>query len=683
MLFFVMRTFRGFFVFLAALLAAGALPVAAQAGTVPVSVSLEGQPYSASWPDSASFTARLKVEAGSQGADFGFQLDPTGWGLEGVGFGSVFRDGQAVLDGPGELTSNPIGSGGPSGLPGYCSRGGQVPNFDYRLKLLPDTSTVVEIPVSLNASPLEGMNSNLRIKYYASSPTGISPTIDAPVQVGGKTGVLVRFDTGSSGQSPLTANNREPIRLSGSTAPSLPNTEILIKATPFAASPPAPPVRSISVTTDAEGNFSREVVFDRSAFWRLTAHPMVDSSHDDEPSCGPTLVTTVDTYGDLPAEAGLSASAPVSWPDQKDFEYRLSLTAGDHGADFNFEFQYSDWGLSGVSGTPFSIGEAALEGPGSLTTVSTSVADPVPTACWRGGFGSVFNTYNLKLDPNQETVVTVPATLLAPRLAGMKPEIGAVLSAGDGEPQELTAPVTITGEAGIRIIAKVAGATGSVAALAPGLPFRLVGRTVPTVKNRLIRLRVEPRIWEFGRLSPAPVAHRIAVVRTDGNGRFRSQPVTLGREAQWVLTSRLLNAGEFDNRPNCNGTLDSAGSAPTTGELIGRSYRSVAVRGTKLKKPLKISFATGPTMRRDENGKQIEGPLLLAYVDCNGMGGEYKVRDGRLTWFSVYSTAMYCPGSKDGWLLGLLGRGARARTNGSLLTLSRGNQRLVLRETGQ
>ena len=61
-----------------------------------------------------------------------------------------------------------------------------MPNFDYRLKLLPDTSTVVEIPVSLNASPLEGMNSDLRIAYYASSPTGISPTIDAPVQVGAR-----------------------------------------------------------------------------------------------------------------------------------------------------------------------------------------------------------------------------------------------------------------------------------------------------------------------------------------------------------------------------------------------------------------------------------------------------------------------------------------------------------------
>ena len=37
---------------------------------------LEGQPYSASWPDSASFTARLKVEAGSQGADFRVSARP-------------------------------------------------------------------------------------------------------------------------------------------------------------------------------------------------------------------------------------------------------------------------------------------------------------------------------------------------------------------------------------------------------------------------------------------------------------------------------------------------------------------------------------------------------------------------------------------------------------------------------
>ena len=190
-----------------------------------------------------------------------------------------------------------------------------------------------------------------------------------------------------------------------------------------------------------------------------------------------------------------------------------------------------------------------------------------------------------------------------------------MLSAGDGEPQELTAPVTITGEEGIRIIARVAGATGSVAALRPGLPFRLVGRTVPTVKNRLIRLRVEPRIWEFGRLSPAPVAHRIAVVRTDGNGRFRSQRSRSAGKPSGSLTSRLLNAGEFDNRPNWQRN-PGLGGERTDDRGTDRPLLQIGgSQGTKLKKPLKISFATGPTMRRDENGKQIEGPLLLAYVD--------------------------------------------------------------------
>ncbi|MCB0869244.1 MAG: META domain-containing protein [Solirubrobacterales bacterium] len=261
---------------------------------MPVSVSLEGQPYSADWPDSPDFTARLKVVAGEEGAEFGFRVDPTYWGVDGVS-GLVFRDGQAALDGPGQLTSERAGAGGPSAMPGYCARGESLPGFHNELKLPPNASTVVEMPVSLTASPLAGMDSTLRISYYATSHSSLSPVIESPVQVGGKSGVVVRFDTGSV-PGYLEASNRKPVILAGSTSPALPNTEILIKATPFIAGNPPPPDRWIRVTTDSEGNFSQKVSFGRSAFWRLVAFPQDDSTYDDEPSCGPTLKSTVDTY---------------------------------------------------------------------------------------------------------------------------------------------------------------------------------------------------------------------------------------------------------------------------------------------------------------------------------------------------------------------------------------------------
>ena len=269
---------------------------------MPTTVSLEEQPYSVSWPDSPGFIAKLKVESGPEGADFRFEIEPSSWNNS--VYGIVFRDGQPELEGPGVLTSSRNGPGGPWGQPGSCLRGaGPIPVYANQLTLPPDSSTLVEIPVSLNASPLTGMDSTLRIKYFVNSPER-APTVTAPVETGGTQGVDVDFGIGDPATKSAEVWNGKAIRLAGVTTPALAKTEIRIKAEPFAGPANAfPPIRWIKVTTDASGEFlSKELRFRRSAFWRLRAYPQVGPQLDGEPSCGPVLLTRQDSWRAEPAD---------------------------------------------------------------------------------------------------------------------------------------------------------------------------------------------------------------------------------------------------------------------------------------------------------------------------------------------------------------------------------------------
>lgn len=122
---------------------------------------------------------------------------------------------------------------------------------------------------------------------------------------------------------------------------------------------------------------------------------------------------------------------------------------------------------------------------------------------------------------------------------------------------------------------------------------------------------------------------------------------------------------------------------PATMEsLDGKSFRSILIRSPrKLKRNImRLSFTTGPLPRHEKDGKQVDGPLMLGSVGCNSMGGEYRVRDGRLRWIGdVYSTLMMCRPFHDRWLDRLLTKGVQARIAGPILTLTRGKVRVVLR----
>lgn len=384
----------------------------------------------------------------------------------------------------------------------------------------------------------------------------------------------------------------------------------------------------------------------------------------------------------LPAEASLSASGPVSWPDQKDFDYLLEVKAGPEGADFNFEFPYPGWGLEGVSGTFLSVGQASLDGPGKLTTVSTLVADPMPTACWRGGFGSTFNTYNLKLGPGEETTVINPAHLLGARLAGMNTEIS-VNWTNLEDPEAVSSNLDIRGTNGVRIVTRVQGTNGkSVVRRRPWGPMRLVGRTYPPLPHRQVQIWAELRQWHDG---PGRATTRIlARPVTDSRGRFQTKVVYLLAKADWVLTSKLGQSGRFDPASSCGQVVSISGAdydwgyigdrIPTVNDLLDKTYESVRAVGNPViqGKTIEIQFSKHAT-----NPNLPKMPTLVVYAGCNTWGSKYRITKGRLYKYGeTDSSAVGCEEDLDPWLMKKFSQGLQVRLRGKRLILSQPNRRV-------
>ncbi|HTU16256.1 MAG TPA: META domain-containing protein [Solirubrobacterales bacterium] len=377
----------------------------------------------------------------------------------------------------------------------------------------------------------------------------------------------------------------------------------------------------------------------------------------------------------LPVESSLRAEPDgVTWPSASEFTYRMTVLSGPDGADFSFHFPHRPWGPADVGGTPFSTGNAVLEGPGELKIESALVADPSPTSCFRGGFGSTLNFYRLTMEPNSQTTVTMPSRLLAAPVAGMDKSIEAVIGGMGSAPSAvLKAPIAIGGTQGVRIVSRFVGANRhSQITRRPGEAFRITGRTVPALKNRMLSFRAEPRFWSA---TGGPPRNRVlTTVKTDAEGRFRTVALRLSKTASWVLTSRLVKPGSFDPSASCNGTVEIGRKTEraTVRTLDGRDFVSTSVKGPGAKpRKIELSFFRGTTY--DENMKVISrnGPIMILNAGCNKVGGGYEVRRGRLRWIGpVASTAMGCSDDRTGWISSRLMKGLTARFVGETLLLT-------------
>src|SRR5690606_8798845 len=105
---------------------------------------------------------------------------------------------------------------------------------------------------------------------------------------------------------------------------------------------------------------------------------------------------------------------------------------------------------------------------------------------------------------------------------------------------------------------------------------------------------------------------------------------------------------------------------------LGKSFTSIRIIGKEMVRPVWLSFFT-------ENASDRMG----AYLACNWMAGDYRIKDGLLIWSDVLSTNMLCLDGIDDWFSSLMAKGVTATTKGSRLYLTSDQTQIILEQTAQ
>ncbi len=391
------------------------------------------------------------------------------------------------------------------------------------------------------------------------------------------------------------------------------------------------------------------------------------------------------------APVSLSATADpveVSWPDSPETVLKLAVESGPDGADFRFAASPEGWGIEGVEGNPLHVGPAELAGAGNLASEQVLIADPTPTACFRGGFQSIHETFRLTLPANSSTSVEIPVRALGAPLAGMNSAVDVEVMAGE-DSQTYRTEIPLTGREGVLIVGTVEGTEGQSVSRRPWQPLRVVGQTFPPVKHARIVIRAEPRRWAG---KPGKTGtHRIVEAMTRKDGSFRTNLGYLASRGEWrlIAKSTYWRDDDYDPTPSCLPLVKVSGrdydagltgnKVPRVKDLLNRSFISVKATGDPVLKhhPIEMSFfmhSTNPSLPKK--------PTISVWAGCNYWGTKFRIRRGKL--FSTGetgSTAMGCEYDPDTWLIKTLDEGLMIRGKGKRLILSRPDKgiRIVLR----
>ncbi|MGB3708094.1 META domain-containing protein [Gordonia sp. (in: high G+C Gram-positive bacteria)] len=123
-------------------------------------------------------------------------------------------------------------------------------------------------------------------------------------------------------------------------------------------------------------------------------------------------------------------------------------------------------------------------------------------------------------------------------------------------------------------------------------------------------------------------------------------------------------------------TNGASEAAPDPTELVGKTYVSDAVTGPEIPGggPLVLGFTENATDKTTN---------LHANAGCNGLGGTVTFDGDAMTASNLFGTMMACPPPRehtDKWVSDLLADPVTWALQGTTLTLSRGDQRVVLVE---
>lgn len=352
---------------------------------------------------------------------------------------------------------------------------------------------------------------------------------------------------------------------------------------------------------------------------------------------------------------------------------RVEVLAGSEGGDFQFYAEPDLWGRDGISGNPFSVGPAMLDGPGVLTLESVLIADPSPTSCFRGGFQGARQHYRLTLPADTATTIVLPVRATAASLAWGR-GITFVYPGEADRMNRLHLPVEVGGPRGVFVDFTALGAVRVTGKVTAGKTFRLAGRTEPAIGGRKIVITAEPRMRMFD--LPDPGSRTLATVTTKSDGTFTSGPVSLPGDAVWVLSAKPKPGPGYDDGPSCGPVVTSASASRKAypSDLVGKTFRSTSVKGARLIGPraIKLSFAREPEGTDPDDGVPPRWvDVLTGNAGCNTLSGRYWLKNGRLVWsHHLAGTKMGCAEPVDQWLKKTLRRGVNARIAGGRLVLS-------------
>lgn len=391
------------------------------------------------------------------------------------------------------------------------------------------------------------------------------------------------------------------------------------------------------------------------------------------------------------APTSVSATAEpesVSWPDSPQTSLRLAVESGPEGADFRFMATPEGWGIDGVDGNPLYTQAASLDGPGTLKSEDVVVADLLPTACYRGEFQGVWETFRLTLPPNTATTVEIPVRATGAPLAGMTSAVDVDVLVGDAR-QTYRTEIPVTGREGVRIVGTVEGTEGQQVSRRPWQPMRVVGQTYPAVKHAWITVRAEPRMWHG---KPGKTGtHKIFEAYTRKDGSFRTNVGYLAARADWrlIATPSFFRGDNFDAAPSCLPVVSIegrdydegliGGKAPRVKDLLNRSFTSVsAVGDPKIRnRTVQMSF-----FMHASYANAPKRPTMSVWAGCNEWGTKFRIRRGRLfSTGATSSTGMGCNVDPDPWLMEILDKGVIIRGEAKRLILTRpaDGVRIVLR----
>lgn len=139
----------------------------------------------------------------------------------------------------------------------------------------------------------------------------------------------------------------------------------------------------------------------------------------------------------------------------------------------------------------------------------------------------------------------------------------------------------------------------------------------------------------------------------------------------------LLTVGlAFGLAGSANAAGDGNGlSVPSVDQLLGSEYRSISAKGNSLIRNRAVYMRFFMHSTRPDS--QPQRPTLGFAAGCNALGGEYRIRKGRLFLRGqVSGTARGCPKNADRWLVNRLRKSMIIRTVGNRLILSRPAERI-------